>query len=402
VFSLSILSILKMQDSMLPLPTFSLVKTGVQPLLINDYTGSTPTPTTTYGSLYKKPGSAGLYWTTLAGAEVNLVYTPTASAGLASFGTKVSNTLTNTSAGTNALVALVNGTSASAIQNTAVGAGALNTLTDTIYNIGTTAIGYQSLYAANSTSGLAINSTGLGMQSLYSNTTGTSNLAAGYQAGYSNTTGSYNTAIGTLSLYANSASASNTALGYSAGNSVTGSGNTIIGALSGALLSSENNNTIIDSPGLPTESNIIHIGTSKLKCFISGIYGKTSASSMTVLVNSAGQLGTAASSLRYKTDVTPVDATKALAMLNLNPVSFYYKTDVDKVDLNYGFIAEEVVGVNNDLVHYDVDPDDTTKTRVETVKYHYIAPLLVATVKQLNEKIISLQTQVDELNAKLA
>ena len=64
------------------------------------------------------------------------------------------------------------------------------------------------------TAGQASYNTGVGYQSLYSNTTGSYNTANGYQSLRSNTTGYYNTANGFQSLRSNTTAYSNTANGY--------------------------------------------------------------------------------------------------------------------------------------------------------------------------------------------
>ncbi|MBK9247461.1 MAG: tail fiber domain-containing protein [Ignavibacteria bacterium] len=83
-------------------------------------------------------------------------------------------------------------------------------------------LGYQ---AGNSNS--APQNTGIGYQSLYSNTTGNSNTAYGYQALTSNTTGYENVATGEQALYSNTTGANNTANGHWAlYQNTTGFGNT--------------------------------------------------------------------------------------------------------------------------------------------------------------------------------
>jgi len=64
--------------------------------------------------------------------------------------------------------------------------------------------------------------TALGIQALFSNTSGAQNVALGIQALYSNTTGSQNTAVGSIALYGNSTGTNNVAIGYYAlyGNSI--------------------------------------------------------------------------------------------------------------------------------------------------------------------------------------
>jgi hypothetical protein len=76
-----------MQDSKLPTPTFLSINSGAQPIRINDYINAVPIPVptaSTFGNLYKKPGSTGLYWKTQSGAEVNLTTSSSGSSPTAS------------------------------------------------------------------------------------------------------------------------------------------------------------------------------------------------------------------------------------------------------------------------------------------------------------------------------
>ena len=89
-----------------------------------------------------------------------------------------------------------------------------------------TALGYQSLYS-NTTGN---NNTATGYQSLFSNITGISNTANGYQAAYSTTVGDKITAIGYRSLYNNTTGYNNTAVGcQSLAGNTTGNNNTALG-----------------------------------------------------------------------------------------------------------------------------------------------------------------------------
>ena len=109
------------------------------------------------------------------------------------------------------------------LSNTAIGVNSLYSNTTGYSN---TAIGTASLYS--NTTGTY--NTAIGINSLRSNTTGTYNTAIGLQPLYSNTTGYFNTAIGVNSLYFNTTGYSNIAIGYASlycnttGNSNTGIG----------------------------------------------------------------------------------------------------------------------------------------------------------------------------------
>lgn len=128
--------------------------------------------------------------------------------------------------------------------NTALGKDTLYSNTTGAYNI---AVGE----AALRTNTTASNNTAVGYQAGYTQTTATQNTLLGYQAGYL-TTGSYNCFVGTVAGYSTTGQL-NSFLGYGAGTSVTsGSKNTIIGAYSGnqgGLDIRTSNNVVVLSDG---------------------------------------------------------------------------------------------------------------------------------------------------------
>ena len=159
-----------------------------------------------------------------------------------------------------------------------------------------------------------------------SNNTDGANTANGFHALLSNATGRGNTAIGLSALATNSFGTENTALGYLAGVNVVEAHNvTCIGA-----------NVVGDNV-----SNTTWIGN---------VYGVTTHSGTTppVVVSDSGQLGTAASSERFKKDIATMEKASEV-ILSLRPVTFHYKTD-DKGVPQFGLIAEEVAKVNPALV----------------------------------------------------
>ena len=84
--------------------------------------------------------------------------------------------------------------------------------------------------------------------------------------------------------------------------------------------------------------------------WIGNVYGVTTQSGTTapVVVSDNGQLGTAASSERFKKDIATMDKASE-AILSLRPVTFHYKTDAKGIP-QFGLIAEEVAKVNPALV----------------------------------------------------
>src|SRR5206468_853803 len=163
-----------------------------------------------------------------------------------------------------------------------------------------------------------------------------------------------NTAVGSSSLGV-STGAFNTALGYQAGlNLLTGSGNIDIA-----------------NKGVANESNTIRIGNFQTRTFIAGIRGRATgnANAVPVLIDSAGQLGTASSSRRFKKEIKPMDQTSE-AILGLKPVTFQYKSDSTGTP-QFGLIAEEVAAVNPDLVVRDENGE------IYTVRYEAVNAMLL-------------------------
>src|SRR6266487_3423364 len=247
----------------------------------------------------------------------------------------------NTAEGTSTLFSLTSG-----IDNSGLGFQALYHNTTGNYN---TAHGYQALYS-NTTGGTdtdAQGSTATGYQALYSNITGSGNVATGYQALYSNTTGTLNTATGRFALTNNTTASDNTADGASAlRNNTTGFANTAVGRLAlfsnttgisnitlgvvaGYNLTTGDNNIDIGNRGVAGESNTIRIGGdigygAQTATFVAGISGTTVAGGVGVVVDSNGQLGTRASTERFKDAIKPMDKASE-AILALKPVTFHYK-----------------------------------------------------------------------------
>ena len=263
-------------------------------------------------------------------------------------------------------------------QNTATGAGALLSNTTGFNNMANGAFAL-----LNNTNG--VNNTATGAGALSSNTGGGSNTATGQAALSNNTFGNSNTAIGAFALFNNTTGQSNTVFGSSAGGSVTTASNVIC---------------IGDQVGGANVSNTTWIGN---------VYGVTTQNGQTapVIVSADGQLGTVASSERFKKDIaTMQEASKAI--LSLRPVTFHYKTDT-KGTPQFGLIAEEVAKVNPALVL----PDKEGKPY--TVRYDAVNAMLLneflkehrknekqeATIAELKAEITTLAVTVKEQRAQM-
>ena len=332
--------------------------------------------------------------------------------------------------------------------NTAIGAGAL--LSNTI-GFGNTANGAFALFS--NTTGLT--NVANGYQALLSNTTGGRNTAIGTGALLSNTIGTENTATGLGALATNATGVANTANGVNAlVANATGSGNidavygtvvelrakadrpltkawisyrpqptgahiatclaplgatdignamTALGANALAFNTAGHGNTALgDGAGssVTTASNVICLGSLGANvtnsCFIGNIRGITTANNnaIPVLVDSAGQLGTLSSSLRYKTDIKPMDKASE-SILALKPVSFRYKVHNDTTP-QYGLIAEQVAEVDPNLVVRDKNGE------IYTVRYDAVNAMLLNEFLKEHQALVEETHKVEQQGAMIA
>jgi hypothetical protein len=277
------------------------------------------------------------------------------------------------------------------------------------------------------------------------NTTGHENTFLGHAAGLGNDTGAANTYVGAFAGSTQDNDSYNSFFGYGAGNYSTGSQNTFIGYNAGYVNYGYNgigNNIFIgfeagsgiyhgqddifigNTGAGGDESNTIRIGVQGTGCqplcqdggqkaaFIAGVYGSSvGGSGVAVYVDSNGQLGTAVSSRRFKEQIRDMgDGSSAL--MNLRPVTFFYKPEYDKGQrtLQYGLIAEEVAEVYPDLVAYDPDG------KPYTVKYQYLTSMLLneaqkqyrragaeaEVIKSEEQKIEEQEQKIEELEQRLS
>jgi uncharacterized coiled-coil protein SlyX len=280
--------------------------------------------------------------------------------------------------------------------NTAEGQKAVLNLTTGTFN---SALGFLSLSAL--TTGNFC--TGVGAGALLLNTAD-GNTAVGAAALLSNTTGSNNAANGFGALFSNTGGNDNTAIGLNALNSnTTGNFNTASGA--GALINNTigNNNTalgVVAGSGVTTASNVIAVGSDGANvsnsCFIGNIRGVTTvnADAIPVLIDSAGQLGTASSSAKFKKEIKPMDKASE-AILALKPVTFHYKSDKRDTP-QFGLIAEEVAKVNPDLVVRDKNGE------IYTVRYDAVNAMLLNEFLKEHQAFLKQQRKIEVQDATIA
>ena len=290
--------------------------------------------------------------------------------------------------------------------------------------------------AALEFNGTGEENTATGAFALFNNTTGAINTATGFQALFSNTEGDHNTATGVQALFSNTSGGGKTATGFGTLNDNTiGGDNTANGAdalvsnttgiantaTGGAALSEntigQNNIALGFYAGynVTTANNVICIGADVAganvsnSCFIGSIRGVTTqyADGVPVLIDSAGQLGTASSSARFKTAIKPMDNASE-GILALKPVTFRYKSDKNDTP-QFGLIAEDVAKVNPALVVRDKDGE------IYTVRYDAVNAMLLneflkghrrneeqeATISRQQKQIEALTAGLQKVSAQL-
>ena len=293
------------------------------------------------------------------------------------------------------------------------------------YPGGNTAEGHNALFSLTS----GKNNTALGASALFSNQGGGNNTATGYVALNRNTAGNENTATGSVALGDNALGRGNTATGFQAlihntngnfntatgpnvlRNNTTGNNNTATGSSALDHTTTGNFNVALGSDaggGVITADNVICIGRAVAgvnvsnTCFIGNIRGVTTqnANALPVVIDGAGQLGTASSSQRFKHDIKPMNKTSE-AILALNPVTFHYKSDNTGTP-QFGLIAEEVAKVNPDLIVRDENGE------IYTVRYDAVNAMLLNEFLKAHRKIQELeanaakqQKQIEALTAGL-
>jgi hypothetical protein len=296
----------------------------------------------------------------------------------------------NTGVGVGALLANT------ADENTATGAGALLSNSTGIDN---TANGAFALFG-NATGTF---NTAIGVQALLSNTAGSDNTATGVDSLFNNTTGGGNTANGNNALASNTTGNNNTASGFDALDfNTTGNDNIALGRGAGSNQTTGSSNIFIGDVGGAGTNNVIGIGNSPVsgtsynKCYIGAIYGVTTDSTTTlpVIIDNFGQLGTAPSAARFKKEIKSMDKASE-SVLALKPVTFQYKSDRTNTP-QFGLVAEDVAAVNPDLVVRDKNGE------VYTVRYDQVNAMLLNEFLKEHKKVEEQQATIAELKSAVA
>jgi hypothetical protein len=297
--------------------------------------------------------------------------------------------------------------------NSAIGVNALFSNTTGYYN---SAIGMNALY--RNTTGYS--NSAIGVNALFSNTTGYSNSAISYDALYSNTTGYRNSAIGMNALYSNTTGYNNAAIGMNAlYSNTTGFFNAAISFSAlysnttgyyniatglDALYSNTTgnyNSAIGRSAGYGTGTNANTTGSNNTFIGNEAVGSSATESNVITLGNSSiatirAQVTTitSLSDIRDKTEVSPLNY--GMNFINkLKPVSFVWDMrDGGKIGIpEIGFIAQ-------DLQQAQIDTGINIPNLVSGVdekleaSYGVLLPIIVKALQEANEKIKSLEQRL--------
>lgn len=167
-----------------------------------------------------------------------------------------------------------------------------------------------------------------------------------------------------------------------------------IGRVAGSLATTNSSCIYIGDAGAAGESNTTRIGSaSQTKCYIHGIYNRTTSGVATnVVIDSTGNVGTISSSMRYKENIREVEDDFDL-VYKLSPKQFNYK---QKAYECIGLIAEEVEEVMPSMVIRD------EKGQPDTVNYLRLPIMMLGAIKQQKSVINQLENDVMILKKQMA
>ena len=121
----------------------------------------------------------------------------------------------------------------------------------------------------------------------------------------------------------------------------------------------------------------------------------TVAGGVGVVVDSNGHLGTVTSSARFKDEIKPMDKASE-AILQLNPVTFRYKHELDPDGIpQFGLVAEQVEKVDPNLVARD------DQGKAYTVRYDAINAMLLNEFLKEHRKVEKLEAALQAVNKHL-
>jgi len=142
---------------------------------------------------------------------------------------------------------------------------------------------------------------------------------------------------------------------------------------------------------------VIRIGTpgTHTAALISGIYN-VAVSGLNVVIGSSGQLGTTASSARYKEAIQPMNEASE-AILSLQPVTFRYKKNFDPNAIpQFGLVAEQVEKVDPDLVARDEEG------KAYSVRYEAVNAMLLNEFLKEHSTVQEQKASISRLQSAMA
>jgi len=222
-------------------------------------------------------------------------------------------------------------------------------------------------------------------------------------SGLSLTTSSTSLASTNGLLYvANTGSSTSGIVARIASNSTSGSGLTVLASgYVGIGTTSPANKLQISGGGMRIDADqVFYLGTDSTnygQIFYEGTTYKNlmlrNGSSGGMYLNDPGATSwTASSDQRLKEEITTLDASVLDKVLDLNPVTFYWKTG-DDTSKQVGFIAQEVLnGGLSEIVSIPENPelcDSETGENCYGLKYDRFAPYLVKAIQEQQAEILS-------------
>jgi len=169
-----------------------------------------------------------------------------------------------------------------------------------------------------------------------------------------------------------------------------------LGVRAGVYHMAGNNNIYIGNQGMNSEEGQIRIGTGGLqtRTYIAGIRNAAVTGSP-VVIGLGGKLGVTMSSAQFKEAIKPMDKASE-AILELKPVTFHYKKEVDPDGIpQFGLVAEQVEKVNPDLVVRD------DEGKVSTVRYEAVNAMLLNEFLKEHRTVQEQQKEIDTLKGEL-
>ncbi len=235
-------------------------------------------------------------------------------------------------------------------------------------------------------------------------TQGTNSIAIGLSAGNSNqnqnavaigrnagqvTQGNSAVAIGT-SAGSSTQGANAIAIGSNAGATSQGANSIAIGELAGQNAQSANT-IVINATGVAVNT----AGTSR--CLIAPIRGVAATTPVMTYDVATNEVRYNSSSQRYKKNISNFTQNTS-SILQVQPRTFNTKMDDTDTHLYLGYVAEELDAIDTNF-SYKI-PDSNGNLIPESIEWFNMLIYAIEEIKKLNSKVISLQSQIADLQSQ--